>query len=153
MCTSDYSKARGYKGSLKTSYVHIRKPDVRHISINYIPGHGDLIWKDGVTGFLFRAAYNQLLRAETHILERLNDGDIVLIHDLYEFVKIDYESPISYMFGWSPHTRAPNIIIDAEFVSGAKPIGHIRYNACLMNPKGYPVNNGRIFLEKLKAPQ
>lgn len=135
------------------SYVQAQlHTDIVPGNSGYIPGHGDTVWKDGVTGFLFRTTDSDLIFAEKNILETVSCGKTAFICDLYRALGIEYDTPIGQMFGWSPHTRIPAIIIDAEYISGEQPIGHIRYNACLMNQKGYPVDNGRIFLEKMRAP-
>ena len=110
-----------------------------------LPGHGDVIFIDGVTGFAFRSSEQEIRMAEKYVVEGMQEGAVTYLAEFYSQMDIHYNGVLGYMIGFNEHTRQPKIFFSAEYRAGEHPVCVMHYNAQILDENtGHPIRGTEI---------
>lgn len=105
-----------------------------------LPGNGDVIFIDGVTGFAFRADEASIRMAEKFVVEGMQECATTYLSEFYSQMGVRYDGVLGLMIGWNDHTRQPKIFFSAQYMPGSHPVCVMHYNAQILDEtSGHPV--------------
>lgn len=105
-----------------------------------LPGDGDIIFIDGVTGFAFRGCEPNIREAEMFVVEGMQEGAVTYLTEFYGHMGINYDGVLGLMIGWNQTTRQPKIFFSAQYMPGTHPVCVMHYNAQILDDDtGHPI--------------
>ena len=138
---------KGDKESIKKVDEKAFEDTVERAESNFegLPGTGDHIFVDAVTGFAFRGTEQQIRMAEKYVVEGMQEHAVTYLSEFYGYMGIHYDGALGYMVGWNQHTRQPKISFSAEYRSGEHPVGIMHYNAQILDEtSSHPIQGTEI---------
>lgn len=98
-----------------------------------IPGHGDTLIYDHVTGRYFLGDKHLVEQAEAHITKKLMDEATARINDFYEALGLEDISNVGDALGWDASRCTLDIRYSSMLDENGRPCLVINYDVCLVS--------------------
>lgn len=108
--------------------------------LDAIPGEGDMVVVDGITGFTFRTTEAKVRSAEAFINEALADGENRYVSDFYRCMDVEQPGSVCDALGWSASGKRPHVAFGAQYLHDGKTVVVMLYNTEVLDDEHFRNN-------------